>query len=222
MKVVHLKVHLHSASDDQIRRFAIPVDFEWQAVKERVNRTLGICGCETRYVDQDGDQVLVSSQEDWKECLHFARELMEVHLHLNKLEPPAKGAPEVASTTMAMSKPVGDRDLVPGAREYTALHQRAMTLMEDCKYSAALEVLQKASGNVVTLNLYHMACRHALLGQQEEALRMLKESIAKGYNDLEQIKSDANLQSLRSTEEFQNLIRELRDDTGYSAEWQVE
>jgi tetratricopeptide (TPR) repeat protein len=56
---------------------------------------------------------------------------------------------------------------------------------------------------------YNLACSLALLGQAEEALDELDRSVALGYEDLEHLLSDEDLESLRETARFRAIAQAL-------------
>lgn len=53
--------------------------------------------------------------------------------------------------------------------------------------------------------LYNVACANALLGRKNEALRFLQHAIDTGFGDVEQIRKDSDLDSLRNDAEFQRI-----------------
>jgi tetratricopeptide (TPR) repeat protein len=94
------------------------------------------------------------------------------------------------------------------------LHREAMKLFES-KFPADLEkarqlLLQQYSMNPSnSITLYNLACAEARLGNIDQALKYFKDSIQNGYSDVEHIKKDTDLDSLRNNEEFKNIISEL-------------
>ena len=88
MSSIQLKVFFHGDGDALIRRFSIKPDLTWKAVKDRVNKMFDTADAyQMQYVDPDGDKVLVSSQEEWEECLAVVRGTTVLHLHLHKVQP---------------------------------------------------------------------------------------------------------------------------------------
>jgi len=57
--------------------------------------------------------------------------------------------------------------------------------------------------------LYNIACCDALLGQAESAVSFLEQAIQSGFRDVEHIKTDPDLDSLRELEGFKTLINKL-------------
>jgi hypothetical protein len=65
--------------------------------------------------------------------------------------------------------------------------------------------------------LYNLACVEALLGEKpEKALEYLQEAVAAGWTDVDHIKSDSDLVSLRGLEGFAALIASLEADSSDS------
>ena len=56
---------------------------------------------------------------------------------------------------------------------------------------------------------YNLACSYALLGKISRALTALKKSVRLGFRDLEHIKTDADLASLREYTPFQKWFSKL-------------
>jgi hypothetical protein len=75
----------------------------------------------------------------------------------------------------------------------------------------ALVILRRAEMDLppaqMTKNLwYNMACYAALLGQEQAALKYLEKAIAAGFHNVEKIRTDPDLASLRHTGPFQRLL----------------
>ncbi len=60
------------------------------------------------------------------------------------------------------------------------------------------------------LTLYNLACAYALSGKKEEALRELRAAVEAGFDDVEHIESDPDLESLRGDPRYKDLVRTLR------------
>lgn len=59
--------------------------------------------------------------------------------------------------------------------------------------------------------LYNLACSYSLTQQIEQALKTIKLSIKFGYNDLEYLLSDHDLDNLRQDPQFQKFWADLKD-----------
>jgi len=59
--------------------------------------------------------------------------------------------------------------------------------------------------------LYNLACAESLLGNSREAIGCLQNAINHGWNNLDHMLADADLASLRASENFQQLVQQLRD-----------
>ena len=65
-------------------------------------------------------------------------------------------------------------------------------------------------GGGVALDFYNLACALALSGQKEKALDNLEKAINAGFTDRQQYQTDSDLDSLRETERFKDLLKRLR------------
>ncbi len=74
----------------------------------------------------------------------------------------------------------------------------------------------------ITGSLYNMACIYARAGRNEDALRMLEQTISKGYKNIGHLKTDYDLDSLRDMPAFQKLIESLELSVPSDAENQNE
>ena len=73
----------------------------------------------------------------------------------------------------------------------------------------AIETMQFILANDTTDisgTLYNAACIYARIGQKSEAIRYLKDAIAKGYHHIFHIESDYDLDCLRDMPEYQELV----------------
>ena len=69
-------------------------------------------------------------------------------------------------------------------------------------YSATLELGSPLS----PMTMYNLGCVYALKGDAETAIDWLNKSVTAGFNQTEQIKSDTDLESLRSRKEFEKIV----------------
>jgi tetratricopeptide (TPR) repeat protein len=76
----------------------------------------------------------------------------------------------------------------------------------------AIKSLEQAIkvGGGAALDFYNLACAFALSGQKEKALDNLEKAIKAGFTDRQQYESDSDLDSLRETERFKELLKRLR------------
>ncbi|MFN0205897.1 MAG: TPR end-of-group domain-containing protein [Planctomycetota bacterium] len=58
---------------------------------------------------------------------------------------------------------------------------------------------------------YNLACSLALVEMNDEAVEELTKAIELGYDDVEHMLKDRDLESLRHDERFEELVRRLRD-----------
>jgi ketosteroid isomerase-like protein len=73
----------------------------------------------------------------------------------------------------------------------------------------SLEQAIKVGGGAA-LDFYNLACAFALSAQKEKALDNLKKAIDAGFTDRQQYETDSDLDSLRETERFKELLKKLR------------
>jgi len=65
--------------------------------------------------------------------------------------------------------------------------------------------------------LYNISCCEALLGNSQLALEFLRKSIRAGYSEVDHIKNDEDLKSLRHLDEYKEIIRSLEPADGNSS-----
>ncbi len=77
---------------------------------------------------------------------------------------------------------------------------------------AALKLHQRAAtfDNFRPIATYNIACAHALLGHEDQAIAALKKAIAGGFGNLEQVEGDGDFDSLRDHAEFKAILAGLR------------
>lgn len=59
--------------------------------------------------------------------------------------------------------------------------------------------------------LYNLACLFAVCNDPERNINALRASIGKGLRDIEHINRDSDLDLIRNTAEFEELIKELKE-----------
>jgi tetratricopeptide (TPR) repeat protein len=89
--------------------------------------------------------------------------------------------------------------LIPLAEAYT---QKGMI-------HEGLEIDQKLSKLLSDdpIVFYNLACSQSLLGQKKEAIKSLKKALALGYDDMEHLLRDKDLENLYDLSSFQSLIK---------------
>jgi tetratricopeptide (TPR) repeat protein len=60
---------------------------------------------------------------------------------------------------------------------------------------------------------YNLGCSLALLGRTESAFEALERAVALGWSDLEQLRTDEDLRSLRGTARFEALLARVARDS---------
>jgi tetratricopeptide (TPR) repeat protein len=76
----------------------------------------------------------------------------------------------------------------------------------------AIKSLEQAIkvGGGAALDFYNLACAFALSGEKEKALDNLEKAINAGFTDRQQYETDSDLDGLRETERFKELLKRLR------------
>jgi len=76
----------------------------------------------------------------------------------------------------------------------------------------AIKSLEQAIkvGSGAAPDFYNLACAFALSGEKEKALDSLEKAINAGFTDRQQYVTDSDLDSLRETERFKDLMKRLR------------
>jgi tetratricopeptide (TPR) repeat protein len=173
-----------------------------------------------KYEDDDKDLVTVETEEEFSEAV-FLTNKKEIPVLILVVQ--RKETQQPQNTHRGWGWGSGGRGWGCGnggnggwqsRKIWWHLHREAMKLL-DSKFPADLEkarelLLQQYSmtpSNSITL--YNLACTEARLGNIDQALKYLKDSIQNGYSDVEHIKKDTDLDSLRNNEEFKNIISEL-------------
>ena len=79
------------------------------------------------------------------------------------------------------------------------LHARALQI--DCR------LVELVPGDGVAH--YNLGCSLALMGYTKEAVDALRKALSRGYNDIDYLESDRDLDSIRNEPEYRELLREL-------------
>jgi ketosteroid isomerase-like protein len=76
----------------------------------------------------------------------------------------------------------------------------------------AIKSLEQAIkvGGGAALDFYNLACAFALSGEKEKALDNLEKAINAGFTDRQQYETDGDLDGLRETDRFKELLKRLR------------
>ena len=56
---------------------------------------------------------------------------------------------------------------------------------------------------------YNLACSYALTGQKDKAISCLNKAVELGYNDVEHVRQDHDLDALKSDPRFQSIIKKM-------------
>jgi hypothetical protein len=113
-------------------------------------------------------------------------------------------------------------------QQWFRLHQEALKAMEGHskegleKARALLKEQAEISPFHRMTPIYNLACVEALLGNADDALRYLQESVAAGWSDANHIKNDTDLVSLRALDAFKALVSSLESESDSEEEVTVE
>lgn len=105
--------------------------------------------------------------------------------------------------------PVFAEEPKPATSEATALYWQAMAAYEAKDYAKSLEFcfqsLDKGAKRATVP--YHMACCYALTNKSDDAFKYLNMAIERGYRDVDHLKTDADLTSLRNDARWKEAIK---------------
>jgi hypothetical protein len=90
----------------------------------------------------------------------------------------------------------------------------AMMTKEDYQRAALFWEITAASGKYSffhPFNLYNQACTYARLGKKKKALKALDQSIESGFRGLNTMEKDKDLDSLRDSPAYKNLLLKIKD-----------
>lgn len=94
--------------------------------------------------------------------------------------------------------------------DFQALNQMAMRHIKEKKYTDAIALL---SGPMLELQpdnagiFYNIACLYALQNDQTKAIEWLDRAVEKGYDKWESIKTDPDLENIRNSSYYQEIIK---------------
>jgi lipopolysaccharide biosynthesis regulator YciM len=107
-------------------------------------------------------------------------------------------------------------DLCQNVLREDPTHVEAMVLLGDAftrkgEYQKGLEFDLRLSQLKPENKLirYNLACSYALTGQKDKALTCLNKAIELGYADLDHLKKDTDLDTIKSDPRFQSIIKKM-------------
>jgi len=207
---LRLKVHFRRENERQevIRRWGVSSDITWAALNDDVKERFAATGdIEIKYVDLDGDRVVMRSQLEWEECVQVLNSSDVLRLHVTQPTSIATTLREAVCDDCKWNRfPFGNR--------LQKMNTRALGFMENGEYLNAMQVLQSAFNvSADPIVMYNIACCHALLGDRAKAIRALEQAVALGYDNGRHMAGDPDLESLRNEEEFLMLVTSLESTT---------
>jgi tetratricopeptide (TPR) repeat protein len=99
---------------------------------------------------------------------------------------------------------------------FNAMHIHALKLLGDAKNQPCLiqarqilkDMLEIVPKHAVTL--YNLSCVESLLGNIKESIEALRNAIYAGYNNLAHMEKDEDLNNIRETPQYQDLVQTLK------------
>ncbi len=79
----------------------------------------------------------------------------------------------------------------------------------DYRRAAFFFEIAERAGNERPNLIYNLACIYSLAGNKKKALDYLEKAVKKGFNDLDLIKKDKDLDFIRNEKEFKEIIQQL-------------
>lgn len=98
--------------------------------------------------------------------------------------------------------------------ELMALYQKAIELLQSGKYKEAIEAYEKilkVRPNDANA-LYNTACAYSLMGEKKKAVEFLGKAVENGFNNVEHIKGDSDLDNIREEDGYKKIIEKLEKE----------
>lgn len=99
--------------------------------------------------------------------------------------------------------------VVDAARDETLTHLGRQQLVQ-AEMTAQIRCQAARGSRQYGPALYDHGCIHARMGRKKEAMKALREAVENGFSDRKLFMEDPDLASLRSNDDFQALLKELR------------
>jgi tetratricopeptide (TPR) repeat protein len=172
-----------------------------------------------QYKDQDNDTITVSTQLEWEElnrelAQHPIKRITAVLVQPPKQPSLTESKVKESNGNEETSCKRGWKGACGGRRKFWELHRKSYELISSTDKNdilkgkeCLLEMLEIIPSH--RLPLYNLACADALLGNVDESLVGLRKAIEAGFLDLEHILNDKDFNSIRETQEFKEIIKEL-------------
>jgi tetratricopeptide (TPR) repeat protein len=109
-----------------------------------------------------------------------------------------------------------DRVIDLGERHWEVYFGRAFSYFYKEEYEQAIEdFLESTEVHPAhpenSTSFYNIACAYALMGDKDRALRYLKRSVEKGFDDFEHMQEDEDLKILRGDPRFEDMLHHGRE-----------
>ncbi|WP_192822889.1 tetratricopeptide repeat protein [Rufibacter sp. LB8] len=97
---------------------------------------------------------------------------------------------------------------------HVELNKKASAEYANKNYQASVDLYRQSmaatpKGQHARTTLYNMACGYALMGKKKEALQALQQAVAVGYKDVDHLKKDDDLRTLREEKKYHHLVKQL-------------
>lgn len=135
---------------------------------------------------------------------------------------PSPGVRDAAAESLAiLNDPFGMTMLLARGRQAAALDisifmSQGLEYLKARRYDEALaefrRVLEVDERNSIAL--YNMACAFSLMGRPDDAVDYLGRSVDAGFHDLDHIRQDSDLDNIRDTDGYRDIIRRLEAEQG--------
>jgi tetratricopeptide (TPR) repeat protein len=156
-----------------------------------------------KYRDDENDLIQVSSEEEFQEAVSISKSIHGgLRLSIQSIE-----------TTQNVSRP---------KCRWFELHKKALRLFDshqpsDLALARKLLLEQSSLSPNHPIPLYNLACAESRLNNKNEALSYLQKALENGYRDMNHIKKDTDLDSLRDMDDFHILISQYENTSTSSS-----
>jgi len=205
-----LSVKVKIVSLNETRRFRLenPTLSSLQLLLIKLLKVQDICQFNSmysiKYIDTENDLITIESEEEFSEALFLSKStLLKLEIHPKKMNNP----PE----TEQPSCPWYSRPYHRRGKRWGQLHREALKLFEseqqsDLELARSLLLEQLSITPQHPITLYNLACIESRLKNISSALEYLEKSFQSGYRDFSHIQKDSDLDFIRNTEQYQQLI----------------
>lgn len=91
-----------------------------------------------------------------------------------------------------------------------AVYKIAAFYQSQKNFPEAINYYSKLAPNGNPTVLYNLACAYSMNGDSEKALNSLQTAVDKGFNQINYLKTDTDLENIRDTEKFNKIMRSIK------------